>query len=388
MNELLLTTGTVYGRQANTISNGLLQVSVLRGGGHLVELRLVTTDPKLAISPFYVPPYATIDPHIYDPTLHGNRFGYGAGARLTAGYMGHMLCFPTFGSPTQSEIQHGFTYHGEALTAVWNEVRPPHLSPTQITIYCGADLVEAQYRVDRAVTLHANETVVFIEEWIENLASFDRPFNRIQHPTFGSPFVSPGKNMLDIPGTRGLITHRNAGGTLPSESEFQWPFVTDHEGTALSLRPFQSARNSTTYYPVLLDPARLMSYFTLYNVEYPLLIGYIFPTSDNPWIVDWQDHNNVATAPWGGRNIARGIEFGNSPFDEGLRNSVERNSFFATPTYQWIGARQRLKTSFTIFLTATRSGFCGVQDVQPRSGQIVIIEQQTCNEYIVETCNF
>jgi hypothetical protein len=36
--------------------------------------------------------------------------------------------------------------------------------------------------------------------------------------------------------------------------------------------------------------------------------------------------------PWDSKVIARGIEFGSSPFDEGLRKSVERGSFLGTPS--------------------------------------------------------
>ncbi len=88
-------------------------------------------------------------------------------------------------------------------------------------------------------------------------------------------------------------------------------------------------------------------------------------------------------APLHGELIARGIEFGTSPFDEGLRASVDRAALFGTPTYQWIGGRQRLKTHHTIFLTEIPIGFQGVADVQTQSGQIVISEQQTGRKFFI-----
>lgn len=218
MSKYSIVESVVHGRLAYTLNNGLLQVSALRGGGHLVDLRLSTTDTRLAISPLYVPLYPTIEPYLYHSEDHASRFGHGAGARLTASYMGHMVCFPTFGPPTQAEIEYGFTFHGEALGALWKEYQPAQLSPAKMTLYYGADLPEVHYRIERAVTLFANETVVHVEEWIENLAFFDRPFNRNQHPTFGPPFVSPGKNMLDFPGTRGTTTNRNAGARSQKEA--------------------------------------------------------------------------------------------------------------------------------------------------------------------------
>lgn len=373
MSELSLQTEVVQGRSAYTLANGKLRISALRGGGHLVDLRLISADPRTALCPFYVPNYPTIDPHTYDPARHAARYGEGENARLLAGYMGHLLCFPTFGPPTPTEIEHGFTFHGEALTVEWSQYQPPQISDTAITLYYGADLPAVQYRVERAITLRANETVVHVEEWLENLAPFDRPFNRDQHPTFGPPFVEPGKTMLDLPGTKAVVmTGRDAGGALPV-GEVMWPTAIKPDGTPVDLRPSQATPASTTYYPILLDQSRPLSYFTLYHVDYPLLVGYLFPTADNPWIVDWQENQSNPSAPL----LARGIEFGTSPFDEGLRKSVDRGSLFDVPTYQWIAGYQRLKTTYTIFLTEIPAGFQGVQDIQTQSGQIVITERQT-----------
>lgn len=379
MSDLSLQTEMIHGRQAYTLANRKLRISALRGGGHLVDLRLLSDDAQKAISPFYVPNYPTIDPHTYDPAQHAALYGEGENARLLAGYMGHLLCFPTFGPPTATEIAHGFTFHGEALTVEWLQYQPAQISDAAITLYYGADLPAVHYRVERAVTLRANETVVQVEEWLENLAPYDRPFNRDQHPTFGPPFVEPGKTMLDLPGTKGLImAGRDAGGALPV-GEVMWPTAVKPDGTPVDLRPSQATPASTTYYPIRLDQTRALSYFTMYHVDYPLLVGYLFPTADNPWIVDWQENQSNPSAPL----IARGIEFGTSPFDEGLRKSVDRGSLFGVPTYQWIAGHQRLKTTYTIFLTEIPPGFQGVQDIQTAPGQILITERQTGRQFTV-----
>ncbi|CAN5749288.1 hypothetical protein BH10CHL1_BH10CHL1_00130 [soil metagenome] len=384
MSELSVHTETIHGRGAYVLENGKLRVSALRGGGHLAEIRLLADDDRLALNPLYVPRYQTIEPYAYDPAQHADLYGQGPNARLTAGYMGHLLCFPTFGPPTPDEAAQDFTFHGEAVAVEWQQHKPPQLSPEAITLYYAADLPQTQYRVERAVTLRANETVVHVEEWIENLALFDRPFNRNQHATFGPPFAMPTKNRLDMSATRGMITpQRAANGTLPADGSIVWPYAVGSDGTQVDLRPAQPAPESTTYYPVLLDPAREVSYFTMYNTDYPLLVGYLFPTVDNPWIIDWQENQSNQHSPANGEMIARGIEFGTSPMDEGLRKSVERGSLFDTPTYQWIGGRQRIKTTFTIFLSEIPAGFQGVQDVQTEMGQIVITEQTTGRQLLV-----
>ncbi|MEP6533876.1 MAG: hypothetical protein ABJF23_01060, partial [Bryobacteraceae bacterium] len=88
----------------------------------------------------------------------------------------------------------------------------------------------------------------------------------------------------------------------------------------------------------------------------------------NPWIADWQENHRNSFIPWSGGVVARGIEFGTSPFDEGLHKSVERGSLFDTPSYRWIGAGRKIKTEFTIFLAEIPQGFPGVKDVTVVNG--------------------
>jgi hypothetical protein len=126
-----------------------------------------------------------------------------------------------------------------------------------------------------------------------------------------------------------------------------------------------------------MDQKRKLSYFTMYNPDYPVLIGYLFETAANPWIGDWQENQRTKAPPWNGKTIARGIEFGTTPFAEGLRRSVERGTMYGVPTYRWIGGRERLKTTFAIFLTAIPSAFAGVADVTAEGGSILIRERGT-----------
>ena len=120
---------------------------------------------------------------------------------------------------------------------------------------------------------------------------------------------------------------------------------------------------------MLTDRSKPQSWFTMYNADYPLLVGYVFPTDDHPWIIDWQNQPRTDT-PAG---TARGIEFGTSPFDEGLRKSVERAQLMGVPTYRFIGARQRLSTTFTIFLREIPHGFDGVAGVTEENGKINLV---------------
>ena len=121
------------------------------------------------------------------------------------------------------------------------------------------------------------------------------------------------------------------------------------------MRDFHAIPGGQAYTPILTDRAKPQSWFTIYNEDYPLLVGYVFPSDDHPWIIDWQNQPRADAAT----GTARGIEFGTSPFDEGLRKSVERAQMLGAPTYEFIGARQRLSTTFTIFLQRDSSGVLG-----------------------------
>ena len=333
----------IYGHPGWVLENGRIRVGLLRGGGHIAEVRLVSNNPRLSINPMFIP--------------QGD------------GYMGHLVCFPHYGPASAEERAQGLRGHGEAGSVDWQQTRPPQMDAQRITFFYGADLPKTQYKIERAVTLKAGDAGVHVEEWIENLAPYDRPYNRNQHATFGAPFVTPGRNILDMSGTRGMTDPaRTAGGKWTEGRLFQWPQAPRNDGIELSLRDFHAIPGGQVYTPVLTDRSKPHSWFALYNADYPLLVGYVFPTDDHPWIIDWQNQPRADAVT----GTARGIEFGTSPFDEGLRKSVERGQMLGAPTYRFIGARQRLSTTFTMFLREIPSGFAGVRDVRLVDGKVTV----------------
>ena len=296
--------GTLHGRNAWILENGIIRVAALQGGGHIGEIRFLTGDAKRTLSPFYVPAYQTIEPYEYDPAKHRSQYG----SALGSGYMGHLLCFPHFGPASPDETKRGLGGHGEAAVVEWKQSKPPQADERAITLYYGAELPKTQYRVERSITLLANETVIYVEETFENLATFDRPYNRDGHATFGTPFVEPGKNFFDTSGERGLIQVR-PNHSLLSGREIRWPEGLGPNGRPVDLRGVQPIPKTNTLYAVSLPSSRALNYFTLYNTEYPILVGFLLPASDHNWVVDWQNNQ--------GDRFMRGIEFGTSPFDEG-----------------------------------------------------------------------
>src|SRR5687768_15181214 len=88
----------IYGRPGWVLENGKIRVGLLRGGGHIAEVRLVSNNPRLSINPMFIP--------------EGN------------GYMGHLVCFPHFGPASAEERAQGLRGHGEAGSVEWQQTRP------------------------------------------------------------------------------------------------------------------------------------------------------------------------------------------------------------------------------------------------------------------------
>ncbi len=335
----------VYNRQAWVLANGIIRVALLAGGGHIAQVQLLTGDARKDVNPMRVPHYPTIDPDAYQPSRDDAIYGDNPHRWLSAGYMGHLLCFPFYGPPSSEfEIKAKLGNHGEAPIVRWKELSRD-FSQKAITFRYGADLPNTQYRVERVVTLPAGARYFRVEEFVENLTSFDRPYQWMQHATFGPPFIEPGKTVLDASVTRGHLANQ----------EFRWPG---------NRRVMAAEAHTGSYAALLMDSSREQQFFTMFHPDYRVLIGYVFPTSTNPWLADWQENQRNTTPPWNGKVTARGMEFGNSPYAEGLRKAIDRGSLFGAPAYSWIGAHERRKTEFTVFLAEIPAGYSGTKDVK------------------------
>ena len=365
-----------HGRDAYVLENPKMRVAALRGAGHIAEIRLKSSDPQKNVNPMRVPHYPTIEPWEYDPAKHDTLYGGAVNRILMSGYMGHLLNFPTFGNPSESEAEAGLGAHGEALAVEWKKERADS-NREGVSLWYSAHLPKTQYNVGRKLTLPATETVLYIEEWVENLTAFDRPIHWVEHVTFGPPFVEPGKTVLDVSATKGEVRRDGGPGDTLQSGPVVWPRGTSLEGQPVSLRAMQTKPHAGTYYALLMDPQKEMAYFTMYHQDYRVLIGYIWRTADYPWIGDWQENRSNEPAPWERQVVARGMEFGTTPFGGPMEQVVEEGSLYGVPLYRWIGSRQRLTTRYVAFLAEIPEGFHGVEDLQLADGQITITERET-----------
>jgi len=220
--------------------------------------------------------------------------------------------------------------------------------------------------VVRSIALRAEETLAYVEESVENLTGFDRPIQWVQHVTIGPPFLELNKTVVDASAAKALLRRGQ------EISEGAWPVVQDPEGQTTDLRVFTGRTGAW-----LMDRSRPKVWFTAYNPEYPVLIGYVFQSEPNPWVLDWQENMRAKQIPWEGKVVARAVCIGDSPFASGLRDAVNRGSALGVPVFSWIAARQRRTQAYLVFLAEIPLGFKGVSDLREEEGRISLTERGT-----------
>lgn len=351
----------LHGRRAFVLQNTKMRVAVLQGGGFIGEVRLTGADPASNINPMRVAHYQTIDPYTYDIRRDGARYGAGMQRRLMSGYMGHFTCFPHFAASSRAELEQDYGQHGELIAVKWERLRAARES-----LAMAAALPATNYLFERRITMQPDETVAYVTETAENMARYDRPYQWVQHTTFGPDFVQIGKTFAD-----GAVANVVLGRGAEAKTT-GWPSGPNANDAPRDYRVF-SGQGSLW----LLQQAAPRSYCTLYNENYGILIGYVFEAAKNPWLLDYQENMRVTETPWDGKVVMRGLCFGNSVTSGGLRNAVQQRSMLDVPSYDWIEARQRIDRTYAIFIAEVGLGFRGVASLTAAGGKIAIVERET-----------
>jgi hypothetical protein len=351
----------LHGRDVWQIENLQLRVTVTQVGGHIAE---VVLKGKNQLNPLWVQSRPTIDPTEYIRDKHEKLYGGGPAAKLLSGLVGHNLCFPYWGDPSDNEYQAGMTFHGETGIARWQQIEEgPAGSRQQLSI--AADLPESRTRFTRTIYLTAGELVVYFENRAENLSALDRPVGWCEHVTVGPPFLKKGVTLFDASLTRG----RNLGDS--SEKIFDWP--RGQAETAIDLRTVRDVERSGYVNNFLVDPKGEFGYFTAVNPEQQLLLGYLFRRTEFPWLNVWE-----ANQP--GTNdepamLTRGLEFSNTPTHGSLKAMVAVPTLWGVPAYEWLNARASLVKRFCAFSTELPEGFKGVQEIRVKEKALEIVER-------------
>lgn len=326
-----------HGRRAASIENDRLRVTVLAEGGHIAEV----FHKQSGVNPLWVPPWTSIEPSTFRPQP-GNPYGDGVEAKLLSGLMGHNLCLDLFGGPSPEEAAAGLGVHGES------SVDHYAIDPAGDGLVMRVLLPIAGLRFVRRIALDGE--TVRIGERVENLAATDRPIAWTQHVTLGPPYLAKGATVFQAPATRSKVYESPFGAHdyLVTAAEFDWPMAPRTDGAAHDLRITNPAPHSSAFTTHLMDQSRPDAYFAAWSPESRLLFGYAWKSADFPWMGIWEENYSRTHAPWNGRTLTRGMEFGVSPMAESRRAMIDRGSMFGVPGYRWVPAKSAVEAEYRI----------------------------------------
>jgi hypothetical protein len=324
-------------REAVQLENDQIRVTVLQEGGHIAEV----LHKASGMNPLWIPPWPSIEPSAYQAALHPE-YGGDTESKLLCGIMGHNLCLDVFGPPSTEEAAAGLNVHGESSVVRYR------IDSDESRLQAVAELPLAGLRISRTLRLAGGDTAE-VSETVDNLSATDRPIAWTQHVTIGPPFLQHGLTRIEIPAERSRTFENDFGEVnLKPGTDFRWPKAPGLHGEVVDLSVFSNAEKSSNYTSHLMDRSSAEAYFSVYSPASNVRLEYRWQRADFPWLGIWEENRQRSTAPWNGRTMALGLEFGVSPFPETRRSMIDRGKLFDVPTYCWIAAQSSLTVNYQI----------------------------------------
>lgn len=345
-------------RQALLVNNGVLELVVLPGGGHIAALRPIG---DADLNPLWSPPWRSMEPKDFRPKRDGAAYGGPPEGRLLASIMGHNLCLDLFGGPSPEECAAGITAHGEAGVATW---APAGMKAggSGCRLSMRAGLPEARLLVQRTFRTRAGQGMFGVEETVVNQGAWDRPVMWCQHVSLGPPFLDRKRTIFDVSpgGCRTFPQQFDAQQKLKKDQPFEWPSAPNGRGGGVcDLRRMRASGDYGDFVTVGMSDAQDHAWFTAVRPDLGLVFGYIYRRSDFPWLGIWDQAYSRKDAPWNGQCLVRGMEFSTSPFPMSKRQAIEMGSLDGRPTVRWIPAKSRARAVYGLFLVRTELDLSG-----------------------------
>jgi hypothetical protein len=277
--------------------------------------------------------------------------------------MGHFLCLDRWGPPSVSEGANGMPYHGEAGSVVWQVDEEVHSQDGAAHASMHAMLPLAGIGIRRSIQVAADQPVALIRETVTNRNKLGRPYNMVQHPSIAPPFLTEN-TVVDANGRKGFAQ----GGTLPNPEEpsFHWPQALNRDGGIVNLRHLHGDHDPGVTSFAIDEP---IGWVTAATPETGLLIGYLWPTADYPWLDIWRNSSN-------GKPSARGLEFGTTGLHQPFPVLMEKGRIFGRTIFEYLDANESATKRFAVFLLRIPADFVGVGDVRLTSEEIVVTERR------------
>jgi hypothetical protein len=183
----------------------------------------------------------------------------------------------------------------------------------------------------------------------------------VQHATIGPPFLDETV-VVDSNAKQGFM--QSSPLPNPEQPEIRWPEAIK-QGRPVDLRHLTNDPDPNVV-SFVIDGE--MGWVTATNASKELLLGYLFRTSDYPWLNIWR---NVQA----GKPLSRGLEFGTTGLHQPFPILATKPYIFGKPTFVYLDAGESATRRYAAFLTKTPKDFAGVDSVRYRDGNIIIKER-------------
>jgi len=359
-------TETWNARSALRLSNGAMEVVLLRGGGHIAELR------RNGVNCLWTAPWKTADPGEARADALAAQYGGGAVGRFLAGDTGHAVSLNLLGSPPNENAEPSAAFYGEAATREWSfELRDGGCVGR-------VELPVAQLALTRDTSLAKAAAVLFVKERVENRSDAAREVRWAQQLSLGAPLVEPEYSRIDASLDRAKTSPWGYKGhdMLRGDVEFAWPFgpaAGQNDAYTVDLRiPF--ARAGCGWMAAAeVDPERELSYITALNWRLGLALIYGFRRQDFPWVAIWEENGARAGAPGLGKAQVRGMEFGTTPMPLGQAALREAGELFGIPGSRIIEAGGVLEARYFAAIAEVPKHWHGVGYVAVEGNEVTVV---------------
>lgn len=319
---------------------GKTSLSVDLYGGALVDFRLKNKS---------VNPFSWSVPKEEMPTNNKNG----------ASFQGHFICLGRWGAPTEGEIKAKVPHNGQSGNQQWHIVGQSDESFLHIRSEASLDGIIAERRI-----YFDEESAVFkVTDFVESTLSTGRLFNIVQHATIGPPFLSQS-TIIDSNADKGFMQHLSYPN--PHQYEYVWPEGRiDTSGKIIDL----TRSNTLDSYVTTHLFNEETGWVTASSPACGLLIGYIWNTSDYPWLNVWHEMKD-------GQPHAKGLEFGTTGIGRSYQDLLAKDTrFHGENSFFFLDALEKSEKSFICFQVEIPNEYKGVKCIELKDNQIILTEK-------------
>jgi hypothetical protein len=275
--------------------------------------------------------------------------------------LGHFVCFDRWGPSSPQDLARGIPQHGEASITKWTLDKAPLQEANDYRAELSCLLPIVKLKIDRVIRFDKNEAVYQVTDKISNPNAVRQIFNLVQHVTLGAPFLD-STTIVDTKVDKGFWQ----SGVIPPTGSaiLGWPQV-NLGGKVLNLQ-YQHPKDNPADYVVsyALPQTDTYGWVTAINKAKKLLIGYVWPIAESPWINFWSNTSQVA----------RGLEFGTGGLHQPFPAVIQTGPIFSRPLCQYVAPDSPITKTFTAFLAEIPVDFKGVSLVVYQPDKITISE--------------